>query len=75
MLIRQLRTVGSSLNRRSFLTAGSRIALAVPLLQLAAFLAPEPIPLSLLGRSELINETPERLKPGMMENVMSFFGR
>jgi putative ABC transport system substrate-binding protein len=33
------------------------------------------IPLSLLGRSELINETPERLKPGMMENVMSFFGR
>ena len=33
------------------------------------------IPLSLLGRSELINETPERLRPGMMENVMSFFGR
>ena len=33
------------------------------------------IPLALLGRSELINETPERLRPGMMENVMSFFGR
>jgi putative ABC transport system substrate-binding protein len=33
------------------------------------------IPLSLLGRSELINETPERVQPTMMENVMSFFGR
>jgi putative ABC transport system substrate-binding protein len=33
------------------------------------------IPLSLLGRSELINDTPERLKPTVMENVMGFFGR
>ena len=33
------------------------------------------IPLSLLGRSELINEAPERVQPTMMENVMTFCGR